>query len=85
MTGKSSAGNESSAPRLFEQVRAHVGAHNLVAFVEADLDVLPEPRTVVVARRLRVADRLQQHGADPVTNLHSVCTKHSLPHLHDGV
>ena len=52
-------------PRLLEQVRAHVGADDLVALVEANLDELSEARTVVVARRLCVADRLREQQRNP--------------------
>lgn len=34
--------------RLLQQVRPHVGADDVVALVEADLDVLPKAAAVVV-------------------------------------
>ena len=44
---------------LFEQVVVDVAAHRVALEVEVDVHVLAEAARVVVARRLSVAERLQ--------------------------
>ena len=48
--------------RLFQQVSPHVGSDDLERGVEVDLDVLAEPRGVVVPSGFRISDGLHDRG-----------------------